>query len=89
VKQTVTTTSSTYSQLITFHEATKEAVWYRNMHEIILEQCGLVQDNNPTDIFKDNVACVAQVGARFIKTNWVKHICPQIFGFTQDLIKNG
>ena len=51
--------------------------------------CGLVQDNKPTVIFEDNVACVAQVGVRFIKTDRVKHICPQIFGFTPNLIQSG
>jgi hypothetical protein len=38
---------------------------------------------------KTNDACVAQVGVGFIKIDWVKHICPQIFGFTQDLIQSG
>jgi hypothetical protein len=59
------------------------------MHKIITEQCGLGQDNKPTVIFEDNVACVAQVKVGFIKTDRVKHICPQIFGFTQDLIQSG
>jgi hypothetical protein len=65
------------------------AVWLRTMHMIIAKQCGLTQDNKPTLIFEDNVACVAQVGVRFIKTDWVKHICPQLIGFTQDLIQSG
>ena len=59
----------------------------RSMNKIILEQCGLAQDNKSTIIFKDNVACVAQVGEGFIKSDRVKHISPQIFGFIQELIQ--
>ena len=59
------------------------------MNKIILEQCGFTQDNKPTIIFKDNAACVAQVGEGFIKSNRVKHISPQIFGFIQELIQGG
>lgn len=88
MKQTVTVTSANHSELIAFHEATQEAVWLPNMHKIIMEQCGLAHDNKPSVIFEDNVACIAQVGAGFIKIDWVKHICPHIFGFTQDLIQS-
>lgn len=45
VKQTVTTTFANHSKLIAFHEATREAVWLRDMYKIIMEQCGLTQDN--------------------------------------------
>jgi hypothetical protein len=89
VKQTVTATSSNHSELIAFHEATREAVWLRNMNKIIMEQCEITQDFKPTIIFEDNAACVAQVASDFIKTDRTKHICPQIFGFTQDLIESG
>ena len=85
----VAATSANHSELIAFHEATREAVWLHTMHKIITEQCGLTQDNKPTVIFEDNVVCVAQVRARFIKTDRVKHICPQVFGFSQDLIQSG
>jgi hypothetical protein len=89
VKQTVTTTSTNHLELIAFHEATQEAVWLRQMHKIITEQCEFAQDSKPTVIFKDNAAYVAQVGAGFIKTDRTKHICPEIFGFTQELIQSG
>ena len=59
------------------------------MHKIIMEQCGLTQDNKPIVIFENNAACIAQVEEGFIKSNRVKHISPQIFGFTQDLIQSG
>ena len=79
---TVAATSANHLELIAFHEATREVVWLRTLHKIITEQYGLTQDNKPTVIFEDNDACVAQVGAGFIKTDQVKHICPQVFGFT-------
>jgi hypothetical protein len=41
MKQIVTATSANHSELIVFHEATREAVWLRTMHKIITEQCGL------------------------------------------------
>ena len=89
MKQTVTATSANHLELIVFHEATMEAVYMVTHHaQDITKQCGLAQDNKPT-IFEDNAACVTQVGAEFIKTDRVKHICPQIFGFTQDLIQSG
>ena len=88
VKQTVTTTSTNHSELVAFHEAAREAVWLRNTNELIKKQCGLDQDNKPIIIFKDNVACVAQVSEGFIKSDRVKHIPPQLFGFTQELIQN-
>ena len=89
MKQIVTATSLNHSELIAFYEATKEAIWLRNMLKIILEHCGIAQDDKPTIIFEDNAACSAQVEVGFIKTDRVKHICLQIFGFTQDLIQSG
>ena len=88
VKQTVTATSTNHSELVAFHEAAREAIWLRNMDKIIREQCGLNQDNKPTVIYEDNAACVAQVGEGFIKSDRVKHIPPQLFRFTQELIQN-
>ena len=53
-----------------------------------MKQCGLAEDNRPTIIFEDNAACVAQVGEGFIKSDHVKHISPQIFGFKVDRSKS-
>ena len=89
VKQTITATSTDHLEILAVHEATMEAVWLWNMHELLIEQCGLTLENKLIMIYKDNAACVAQVGAGFIKTNRVKHISPQIFGFTQELIQSG
>ena len=88
IKQTVTATSTNHSELIAFHEATREAVWLRNLHKLIMEQCSLSMAPKPTILFEDNAACVAQEGAGFIKSNRVKHIDPQIFSFTQELISS-
>ena len=88
VKQTVTATSSNHLELIAFHEAIREVVWSRSLYKIIMEQCGLAQDNKPTAIFEDNGTCVAQVGEGFIKFDRVKHIPLQIFGFTQELMQS-
>jgi hypothetical protein len=49
------------------------------MNSIILNQCGLNQEEKATVIFEDNAACVAQVGAGFIKSDRMKHIPPQLF----------
>ena len=89
VKQTVIATFTNHSELIAFHKATQNVVWLQNMNKIILSQCRLTQENKTTVIFEDSVACVAQVGEGFIKSDRVKHIPPQIFGFTQELIQSG
>ena len=53
-----------------------------------MSKFGLTQDNKAIVIYEDNVAYVTQVGERFIKSNRVKHIPPQLFGFTQELIQS-
>ena len=88
VKQTVTATSTNHFELVAFHEAAREVVWLRNMNELIKKQCGLDQDNKPIIIFEDNATCVAQVNEGFIKSDRVKHIPPQLFSFTQELIQS-
>jgi hypothetical protein len=89
VKQTVTTTSTNHSELIAFQEATREVVWFRNLHMFLITKTGLNTPINPTIIYEDNATCVAQVGAGFIKNDRVKHIDPHIFNFTQELITSG
>ena len=58
------------------------------MDKIIREQCGLNQDNKTTVIYEDNATYVVQVEEGFIKSGRVKHIPPQLFEFTQELIQN-
>ena len=53
-----------------------------------MSQCGLTQDNKTIVIYVDNAACIAQVGEGFIKSDRVKYIPPQLFGFTQELIQS-
>jgi hypothetical protein len=43
---------------------------------------------SPTIIYKDNVACVAQMKTRYIKTNYTKHISPKLF-FPHQLQESG
>jgi len=38
-------------------------------------------------LIKDNIACVAQVREGFIKSDNVKYILLELFGFTQELIR--
>jgi hypothetical protein len=83
----VTATSTNRAELIAFHEATREVLWLRTIDKIISGQCKLSHDTQPTVIFEDNAVCVAQVTGGFIKADQTKHISPQIFGFTSDLIE--
>jgi hypothetical protein len=84
-KQTVTATSTNHAELLAFHEAAREAVWLRTIHQAIGQMSGIEQETKPTTIFEDNAACIEQVSSGFIKADRVKHISPHIFGYTQDL----
>ncbi|XP_057811773.1 secreted RxLR effector protein 161-like [Salvia miltiorrhiza] len=62
VKQSLTATSSNHSELIAIHEASRECVWLRNMTSYIQETCGLASPkDNPTVLYEDNAACIAQL----------------------------
>ena len=89
VKQTMTATSTNHAKLIAFHEASRELVWLCTVERIVLQQAGLAPSQEPTVIHKDNSACISQVAAGFIKADRIKHVDPQIFSYTQDLIQNG
>jgi hypothetical protein len=89
VKQTVTATSTNHSELLAFHAATKEAVWLHTTNKLIKDQAGLTTASKPITIFEDNAGVVAQVQAGFIKSENTKHVNPQIFSFTQELISGG
>jgi len=89
VKQTVTATSTNHSELLAFHAATKEAVWLYNTNKLIKGQAGLDAPSKSITIFEDNAGVVAQVQAGFIKSENTKHVNPQIFSFTQELISGG
>ncbi|KAJ0557485.1 hypothetical protein HanIR_Chr07g0325711 [Helianthus annuus] len=55
----------------------------------IQEACGLEQiKKEPTIIYEDNAACIAQIREGYIKGDRTKHISPKFFS-TYDLQKEG
>ncbi|WZZ63678.1 uncharacterized protein LOC125588277 [Brassica napus] len=58
------------------------------MTQHIRSDCGMVQCKEPTVIFEDNTACIAQLKDGYIKGDMTKHILPKFF-FTHDLQKTG
>ena len=88
VKQTVTATSTNHVELIAFHEVLRELVWLHTMERLVTNQAGIALAEEPTVIHEDNSACVSQVTIGFIKVDRIKHVDPQIFSFTQDLIQS-
>jgi hypothetical protein len=87
-KQTVTATSTNHAELLAFHEAAREYVWLRTMEQILVKQCRLQIQDQPTVVFEDNAACIRQMSSGFIKADRTKHISPHIFTYSQDLIEN-
>ncbi|KAJ0530675.1 putative RNA-directed DNA polymerase [Helianthus annuus] len=88
-KQTLTATSSNHAELIALYEAGRECVWLRSMITHIQEACGLEQiKKEPTIIYEDNAACIAQIKEGYIKGDRTKHISPKFFS-TYDLQKEG
>uniref|UniRef100_A0A251S8S4 Putative reverse transcriptase, RNA-dependent DNA polymerase n=1 Tax=Helianthus annuus TaxID=4232 RepID=A0A251S8S4_HELAN len=88
-KQTLTTTSSNHAELIELYDAGRECVWLRSMINHIQEACGLEQiKKEPTIIYEDNTACIAQIREGYIKGDRTKHISPKFFS-TYDLQKEG
>ena len=88
MKQTIAATSSNHSEIIAIHEASREVVWLRSMTQHIRSDCGMVESKEPTVIFEDNSACIAQLKDGYIKGDRTKHILPKFF-FTHDLQKTG
>ena len=76
MKQTVMATSTNHSELLAFHEATRELVWVRTMDRIISEQVGLELSHEPTILYEHKSACVNQLNVGFIKADQTKHIDP-------------
>ena len=59
------------------------------MIQHIQESCGLPSiKDNPTTLFEDNAACIAQIKGGYIKGDITKHISPKLF-YTHDLQKSG
>ena len=82
-------TSSNHSEILVMHEASREFVWLRSMIQHIKESCGLSSiKNNPTILYEDNAACIAQIKGGYIKGDRTKHISPKFF-YTHELKKDG
>jgi len=60
----------------------------RSVTQHIQVTCELPVNRDPTVLFEDNVACVAQLKEGFIKSDRTKHIFPKFFSFSQELDKN-
>lgn len=88
VKETVMATSTNHSQLLAFHEASRELVWLQTMDDLIMRSTPLENHRQLTALLEDEVACVTQMGARFIKADQTKHIDLHIFSFSQDLVRD-
>ena len=59
------------------------------MIQHIQESCGLSSiKGDPTILFEDNVACIAQITRGYIKGDRTKHISPKFF-HTYELQKSG
>ena len=62
VKQTMVAASPNHSEILAMHEASRKCVWLRSMIQHIIESCGLSSiKNNPTVLYEDNAACIAQI----------------------------
>ena len=71
-------TSSNHSEIFAMHKANRECVWFRSMIQHIIESSELSSiKNNPTVLYEDNAACIAQIKGGFIKDDRTKHISPK------------
>jgi len=75
-KQTHIATSSNHAEVIALHKASRECVWPRSVTQHIQTTCGLPINRDPTILFEDNAASVAQMKEGFIKSDRTKHIPP-------------
>ena len=89
VKQTMVAMSSNHLEILALHEASRECIWLRSMIQRIQESCGLpFSKDNPTTLFEDNAAYIAQIKGGYIKGDRTKHISSKFF-YTHELQKNG
>ena len=86
-KQTLVATSTNHSEIIALYEASRECVWLRRMINHIQQSCGIGHINEPTIIYEDNSACIAEMNMGYIKSNITKHIAPKLF-YPHELQKN-
>nr|CAN69007.1 hypothetical protein VITISV_040724 [Vitis vinifera] len=80
VKQTMVVTSSNHLEILAIHKASRESIWLRSMIQHLRESYGLsFIKGDPTILFEDNVACIAQIIGGYIKEDRTKHISPKFF----------
>ena len=85
VKQIMMVTSSNHSEILAIHEANHECIWLRSMIQYIRESCRLSSiKGDPTILFENNVACIAQIKGGYIKEDRIKYISPKFF-YTHEL----
>jgi hypothetical protein len=61
------------------YEAARECVWLRRMKMHTIKSRRLNVINNPTIIYENNVACVAQMQMGYVKSNLArKAYCSQV-----------
>ena len=60
-KQTLTATSTNYSEIIALYKASREYVWLRRMINHIQQSCGIGSIESPIIIYEDNSTCVTQM----------------------------
>ena len=88
MKQTMVATSSNHSEILAIHEASRECIWLRSMIQHIQETYGLSSiKNNPTILYENNAACIAQIKGGYIKGERTKHTSPKFF-YTHELQKS-
>ncbi|KAL0733316.1 hypothetical protein Bca4012_009526 [Brassica carinata] len=58
------------------------------MSQHVQEASGIVIKKEPTKVYEDNSACVAQLKERYIKSDRTKHIPPRFFSYIRELEKN-
>ena len=82
-------TSSNHSKILALHESSCECIWLRSMIQHIQESYDLpFSKDNPTTLFEDNAACIAQIKGGYIKGDRTKYISPKFF-YTHELQRNG
>ncbi|WZZ32928.1 hypothetical protein YC2023_016329 [Brassica napus] len=81
-KQTLVATSSNHAEIIALHEASRECVWLRSISRHICSSSGIEENTEPTILYEDNAACVAQTKEGYIKSDRTKHIPPKFFSYT-------
>ena len=65
--QTLVATSTNHSEIIALYEASRECVWLCRMINHIQQSCGIGHINEPTIIYEDNSACIAQMNMGYTR----------------------